>query len=178
MNEDTATETCYGERYAGRYLTFTLDAEVYGIPISVVQRIIHLQPITPVPMVPPAVLGVVNHQGRVLPIVDMKKCFEMGDFDHHEENCIVVLQVPREGRADRTLGILVERMHEVLPIEAGTIQPPPESIDSIERDYVLGLANLPDGIRILLDMQSFVLNQQFNSLAIGEGEDSHAHVGR
>ena len=129
----------------GKFLTFFLADEEYGIEILKVHEIISLLPITRVPRTPEFIRGVVNLRGKVIPIMDLRRKFGMeagGDA-----NCIIVVQL----RGVQT-GVLVDRVSEVLSIAAADIEPPPAFGADVQTEYLLGLAKSQDRVRLLLDI--------------------------
>lgn len=142
---------------AGKYLTFTLDQEEYGIGILKVKEIIGMIPITPVPRTPEFVKGVINLRGKVLPVVDLRLKFTMGEIPYTDRTCIIVVEIDTQ---DETvlIGIVVDAVSEVLSIGAEAIEPPPAFGTKLSTDYILGMAKTETGVKILLNIDQ-VLNQ-------------------
>lgn len=131
---------------AGKYLTFFLATEEYGVEILKVHEIIGMLPITRVPRTPTFVRGVINLRGKVIPIVDLRERFGMS----HEgaiEACIIVVQVH-----GIQLGVVVDKVSEVLSIADGDIEPTPSFGVDVDTEYLLGLAKGEDRVRLLLDI--------------------------
>ncbi|WDP92211.1 MAG: purine-binding chemotaxis protein CheW [Desulfobacter sp.] len=141
----------------GKYLTFTLDKEEYGIGILKVKEIIGMIPITPVPRTPEFVKGVINLRGKVLPVVDLRLKFSMGEIPYTERTCIIVVEIDNN---DETvlIGIVVDAVSEVLSITAESIEPPPAFGGRLSTEYILGMAKTETGVKILLNIDQ-VLNQ-------------------
>lgn len=147
-----ATGTAEG--HAGRYLTFQLASQAYGIAILVVREIIALQEITPVTGCPSYVEGVINLRGRIIPIVDLRVRLQFPRGERTERTCIIVTEV--EGDEEPVqVGCIVDTVSEVLDIEARQIEGPPELGQGVELDSLVGLAKLADGGRVvsLLDIE-------------------------
>jgi purine-binding chemotaxis protein CheW len=135
----------------GKYLTFSLAGEEYGVGILKVKEIIGMMPITPVPQTPSAVKGVINLRGRVIPVVDMRLQFGFETADCTDRTCIVVLEIstPRE---TLSIGIVVDSVSEVVNIKGEDIADAPRFGTDIRTDFILGMAKLQGRVKILLDI--------------------------
>jgi purine-binding chemotaxis protein CheW len=102
----------------GKYLTFTLAGEIYGVPVLAVREIIRLCPITAVAGMPPHVRGVVNLRGKIIPLVDLRIRFGLPVADAHDRTCIVVAQLALPGSGSRLLGLVVDGVEEVASFAA------------------------------------------------------------
>jgi purine-binding chemotaxis protein CheW len=141
----------------GKYLTFTLDNEEYGISILKIKEIIGMMPITTVPQTPEFVKGVINLRGKVIPVVDLRLRFGMTSIDYNERTCIIVVEI--EGPAGTVMiGIVVDAVSEVLNIKAEEMEDTPTFGTTLETDYILGMAKMEGGVKILLDIDR-VLNK-------------------
>lgn len=143
---------------AGKYLTFKLEVEEYGLEILKVQEIMKMMEITPVPRTPKFVKGVINLRGKVIPVVDIRIKFEMEEKEETEMTCVIVVQVAREG-GSIVMGIVVDEVSEVLDIMADEIEPSPEFGASIDTSFILGMAKSRGAVKILLDIDK-VLSQE------------------
>jgi len=147
----------------GKYLTFSLAGEQYGIGILKVREIIGMMPITPVPLAPPFLKGVINLRGKVIPVVDLRRKFEMPEADVTERTCIIVVQV--KGSPDRiSMGIVVDAVSEVLNIKASDIEPTPTLGSNLNTDYILGIGKMDGGIKILLDIDRVLSREEIMAL--------------
>jgi purine-binding chemotaxis protein CheW len=135
----------------GKYLTFSLAGEEYGIVILKVKEIIGLMPITPVPKTPSFVKGVINLRGKVIPVADLRLKFNMDEMAYTERTCIIVVEI-REGLGHVLMGIVVDSVSEVLNIKAGEIEDTPAFGTQMDTDYILGMAKTGGGIKILLEI--------------------------
>lgn len=135
----------------GKYLTFSLAGEEYGIGILKVKEIIGMMPVTPVPKTPPYVKGVINLRGKVIPVADLRLKFDMEETEYTERTCIIVVEI-RNGDGQVLMGIVVDSVSEVLNIKAGEIEDTPAFGAGMETDYILGMAKTADGVKILLDI--------------------------
>ncbi len=147
---------------AGKYLTFTLEKEEYGIGILKVKEIIGMIPITPVPRTPEFVKGVINLRGKVLPVVDLRLKFSMGEIPYNERTCIIVVEIDNQDEMV-LIGIVVDAVSEVLSISGDAIEDPPAFGTKLSTDYILGMAKTETGVKILLNIDQ-VLNQEDISL--------------
>jgi purine-binding chemotaxis protein CheW len=135
----------------GKYLTFSLGAEEYGLPVLKVREIIKVMDITPVPQVPPHVKGVINLRGKVIPVIDLRAKFGLPETAYTDRSCIVVVDVAM-AKERVMLGVVVDAVSEVLNITGGEIDPPPAFGERVVTDYMLGLAKVKGTVKILLDL--------------------------
>ncbi len=139
------------ERKTGKYLTFSMAGEEYGITILKVKEIIEVVPITPVPQAPPYLKGVVNLRGKVIPVVDMRTKLGMEAANYSDRTCIIVLETEHRGRI-RYIGVVVDSVSEVLHIRGADIEDTPDMIDNFSRDCILGMAKIDRALKIILDV--------------------------
>ncbi|VAX23177.1 Positive regulator of CheA protein activity (CheW) [hydrothermal vent metagenome] len=131
----------------GKYLTFVLGDEEYGIEITRVREIIGIVDITPVPKAPLFIKGIINIRGKVIPIVDMRAKFGMDQIDFTSQTCIIVVEVD-----DNLMGILVDTVSEVLDIQEENIDPPPSFGSESSAMFILGMAKIKGAVKILLNI--------------------------
>jgi purine-binding chemotaxis protein CheW len=135
----------------GKYLTFTMAEEEYGIGILKIKEIIGMMPITTVPQTPEFVKGVMNLRGKVIPVVDLRLRFGMVSIDYTERTCIIVVEI--EGQSGTVMiGIVVDSVSEVLNIKGDDIEETPTFGAKLNTDYILGMAKTEGGVKILLDI--------------------------
>jgi purine-binding chemotaxis protein CheW len=143
---------------AGKYLTFLLGRESYGIPVVKVREIIRFITPTFVPQMPDYVKGVINLRGRVIPVVDLRTRFKLADANAHERTCIVVVQVTTP--AGRTLaGLVVDGVEEVAQIGTNEIEPTPDFGPALNTAGILGMANIRGSVKMLLDIDQVVTSE-------------------
>jgi purine-binding chemotaxis protein CheW len=135
----------------GKYLTFALAQEEYGLPVLKVREIIKIMDITAVPQVPAHVKGVINLRGKVIPIIDLRLKFGMPTVDYTERTCIIVVEVELEARRIM-LGIIVDSVSEVLNIAADEIEKTPDFGERLDTTYMQGVAKIKGKVKILLDL--------------------------
>ena len=137
----------------GKYLTFTLASEDYGISILRVKEIIGMMPVTSVPRTPAFIKGVINLRGKVTPVLDLRLRFGMEEIDYTDRTCIVVVEI--EGMAGRIMmGVVVDSVSEVLNIKGEDIEDTPSFGTKLDTDYILGMAKMGKEVKILLDIDS------------------------
>jgi purine-binding chemotaxis protein CheW len=135
---------------AGKYLTFDLGSEVYGLPVLRVREVIGRQTAAKVPYAPEYVQGVINLRGKVIPIVDLRMKFGLPQIEQTDRTCIIVVQLT--GKASLILaGAMVDRVSEVVTLAAADIEDTPDFGDGTNLPYVIGIAKTKDGVRILVD---------------------------
>ncbi len=130
----------------GKYLTFSLAGEEYGLEILKVREIIGIMDITAMPQVPPEVKGVINLRGKVIPVIDLRLKFGMEPAGYTEQTCIVVVDV------GALVGVIVDTVQEVLDIDERQIKPPPPLGASVDTSFILGMGKVKDDVKILLDI--------------------------
>ena len=136
---------------AGKYLTFALADEEYGLPVLRVREIIQMMDITEVPQMPPHIKGVLNLRGKVVPVIDLRVKFALTQRDLTSRTCIIVVEVALAS-GSVLMGIIVDHVSEVLNIEAGEIEQTPEFGDRVCTDYIKGMAKVKGTVKILLDL--------------------------
>lgn len=137
---------------AGKYLTFRLEDEHYGLEILRVREIIGLMDITEVPRTPSHIRGVINLRGKIIPVIDLRTKFNMPAVEHTDQTCIIVIDAVF-GDTTTLMGILVDAVSEVLDIAAEHIEPPPTLGEGIEAEFVRGLTKSDSKVTILIDVQ-------------------------
>jgi len=135
----------------GKYLTFSLKEEEYGIGILKVKEIIGMMPITPVPRTPEFVKGVINLRGKVIPVGDLRAKFGMTPIPYNDRTCIIVVEIDLESET-LLIGIVVDSVSEVLNITENEIEAPPSFGTQLDTDYILGMAKTDHGVKILLNI--------------------------
>jgi len=139
----------------GKYLTFILAQEEYGLEILKVREIIGYVEVTAVPQTPHYVKGVINLRGQVIPVIDLRAKFGMETAEITEQTCIIVVEIRTEKRSFST-GIVVDRVQEVLDITAGEIEDAPQFGGAADADFILGMAKIGKTVKILLDIDAIL----------------------
>lgn len=143
------------QELAGKYLTFSLGHEDYGVGILKVREIIGVMEITAVPHTPSYIKGVINLRGRVIPVLDLRLKFDMPAKEYDERTCVIVVEV-QGGNGPIQVGMVVDSVSEVLNIGAAEIEPPPSLGASSDSDNILGMAKIKGEVKILLDIDRVV----------------------
>lgn len=146
-----AAEAGVSPTLAGRYMTFRMAAEEYGLPILNVREIIGLMPITRVPRAREYVRGVINLRGKVISVVDLRLKFGMEPTEPTDQTVIIVVQYGA-GSREVTVGLLVDEVLEVLNIPADRIEPPPSLGDGLDGGFILGIGKAERRVIFLLDI--------------------------
>lgn len=151
----------------GKFLTFFLAGEEYGLEILKVHEIIGMMPITSVPRTPNFIRGVINLRGKVIPIVDLRLKLAMDPTDQTDETCIIVVQA-----GDLQIGTIVDKVSEVLDIASADIDDAPSFGGSVRSDYILGIGKSEGRVKLLLDIDKVLSMQdaEYLSSAVAEGE--------
>lgn len=135
---------------AGKYLSFLLQGDEYGVRILKVREIIALQDVTPLPRMPEYIRGVINLRGRIIPIADLRMKLGMEAPEDTAHTCIIVLEVRGQNEGEFALtGCVVDTVSEVLDITSAQVEPPPRLGASISTDFILGLGKIEDKEKVI-----------------------------
>jgi purine-binding chemotaxis protein CheW len=151
LTNDTATAARCDLR-AGKYLTFQLANEEFGIRVLKVREIMGVQEITAVPQTPHHVKGVINLRGKVIPVIDLRLKFGLPAAEYTQRTCIIVAQVAGEQSSTLLMGIVVDGVSEVLNLSGQEIEDTPDFGEDIGGEYLLGMAKVKGKVKILLDI--------------------------
>ena len=161
MTKDTAImgQTIQATTFkTAKYLTFTLEDEEYGIGILKVKEIIGMMPVTSVPRTPDFVKGIINLRGKVIPVIDLRLKFNMEEIPYTDRTCIIVVEIESDV-STVLIGIVVDAVSEVLNVKGEDIEETPTFGTKLDTDYILGMAKMEGGVKILLDIDK-VLSQE------------------
>jgi purine-binding chemotaxis protein CheW len=148
-----------GARLAGKYMGFKLDAEHFGLEILKVQEIIGLMNVTPVPRTPEFVRGVINLRGKVIPVIDLRRKFQMAAKEDTDLTCVMVVQVTMNDTVV-TMGVIVDQVSEVMDIPAEQVEPPPAFGDAEADRFLLGIGKFQDHVVMLLDTDQILTSSE------------------
>ncbi|MEW6439867.1 MAG: chemotaxis protein CheW [bacterium] len=180
MEREAEKRNRAGAGLAGKYLTFRLGAEEYGLEILKVREIIGLMNVTPVPRTPHYIRGVINLRGKVIPVIDLRRRFRMEEVEDTEQTCIIVVEVAAQGEAAE-MGVLVDTVSEVLDIGQTEIQQTPSFGEGIDTDFILGLAKAKGSVKILLNLEQVLTQQEtaeaMSALALARTEVATGALG-
>ncbi len=146
-----------------RYFTFNVGSEEYGIDISCVVEVIGMQKITEVPDMPDFVKGVINLRGQVIPITDVRLRFCMEPREYDDRTCIVVVKI-----RDTAIGLVVDLVSDVLKIPEDRVDPPPKVTNKPGSRFIKGMGKVGDEVKILLDVQKLLYEEDFDKIATVE----------
>ena len=135
----------------GRYLTFNLGEEVFGLQIRYVTEIIGLQPVTKVPEVPSFIKGIINLRGKIIPVIDMRLKFRKEPVPYTDRTCIVVIDTQ-----EIVVGLIVDKVAEVVNIADENIVPPPDQKTGMRNKYIQGIGKVDDNVKLLLDCEALL----------------------
>lgn len=159
MEEAGTTDRTAKTNREGKYLTFVLAREEYGIGILKVKEIIGIMSITTVPQTPAYMKGVINLRGKVIPIVDLRLKFGMEALGYTDKTCIIVVEIA-DGNGKVMVGILVDSVSEVLNIRGGDIEDAPNFGSRLETNCILGMAKTGEKVKILLNIDKVLCGEE------------------
>ena len=154
VEQSSARQTLDLSGHGGKYLTFSLADEEYGLEILKVREINGIMDITAVPQMPDFIKGVINLRGKVIPVVDLRLKFGLESIEYTEATCIIVVDV------GTLTGIIVDTVQEVLDIEDEQIDPPPPLGASVDTSFILGMGKVKDEVKILLDIDKVLTAEE------------------
>ena len=150
------------ETRAGKYLVFRLAGEEFGLEILKVREIIGMMDVTPVPLMPAFVRGIINLRGRVIPVMDLRNRFGMSAPEAGAASCIVVAFIE-----DMEVGLIVDGVSEVMEIAPANIQETPSFGHALDVRFISGIGTAGDKVTILLDVDKVLTDEEVRSLATG-----------
>jgi purine-binding chemotaxis protein CheW len=156
MTEDQVQAATGDEK---QYVSFILDNEEYGVPILKVQEIIRFTSLTRVPRASEFIEGVLNLRGRVIPVIDLRKRFSLPQAERDRNTRIVVVEVD-----NRTVGIIVDGVREVLQINSADIEPAPPLGSRVRTDFIEGMGKVGDRLMILLEIDKILSAEEKTAL--------------
>jgi purine-binding chemotaxis protein CheW len=156
MSETTLTPMSTSRALAGKYLTFKLQTESYGIDVLKVREIIQHTAVTSLPQMPAHIRGVINLRGKIIPVMDLRKRFGLAIKDEDSQTCVMVVQVNLTDKKTTQMGLVVDGVEEVINIGANEIEQPPDFGGQVSTDYIIGIAKVKGAVKTLLDIDSIV----------------------
>lgn len=152
---ETETETNallqHGEHGLDQYLTFVMEDDEYGVDILCVQEIRGWEDTTPIPNAPDFVKGVINLRGTIVPIIDIRQCFNMAEATYGPLTVVIVLRADHDS-GSRTIGIVVDAVSDVHSFAEADLHNPPSLGESLNTSYIKGLAQAGTNMVILLNI--------------------------
>jgi len=143
---------------SGRFLTFQINSEVYGIEIRYVTEIIGIQPITEVPELSEYMKGIINLRGKIIPVMDVRLRFKKNSVEYNDRTCVIVIDI-----GTISIGLIVDNVSEVLSIPEGEIVLPPD-IKSGGNRYIKGIGKVGNEVKLLLDCEKLISEQEILDL--------------
>ena len=141
-------------------VSFVVGDEEFAVPILSVQEINRMMQITRVPQSPEFVEGVINLRGKIIPVIDLRKRFDMGELNQTSDARIIVIEVE-----NRVIGFTVDRVNEVLRINSDIVEPPPSICSGVDTDYIQGVGKLQDRLLIMLNLEKLFADYDEAELA-------------
>ncbi|MEE8423228.1 MAG: chemotaxis protein CheW [Thermodesulfobacteriota bacterium] len=157
----------------GKFLTFHLHGEEYGLEILKVREIMGVMEITAVPQAPGHVKGVINLRGKVIPVIDLRLKFGFEEVEYNDETCIIVIDV-----RGVLMGIIVDTVSEVLDIEDEDVDATPSFGEGVNTEFILGMGKVNDKIKILLDIDKILAGDDLEYLGEIAGDASEGEEGQ
>lgn len=154
----------------GKYLTFNLKNENYGIPLGRVKEIIAMLPITEVPKTPDYIKGVINLRGKIIPIMDLRLKFCLEEKEYNDRTCIIVVDI-LNGEAKRQTGLAVDSVAEVVDIKSAEIEEMSSSENSDEDEFIIGIGKVKEKVVMLLDIDKILSREAVKILGMEVGAD-------
>lgn len=143
----------------GKFLTFTVGSEAYGLEIKYVTEIIGVQEITEVPELPAYIRGIINLRGKIIPIMDVRLRFRKPFREYNDRTCIVVVDIK-----DVLVGLIVDAVSEVISIQDQHIVPPPDLNKGFTNKYIKGIGKVGNEVKLLLDCSKLLNDDEVQSL--------------
>lgn len=154
----------------GKYLTFILAHERYSVPVLKVREIMRLCPVTPVPRMPPYIRGVINLRGKIVPVIDLRKRFELPQSGNEERICIIVVQFDTPDGLAQLMGMIVDVVEEVSHFTAEELESPPDFGSAIDTRFIVGMAKSKGTVKTLLDIDRLLNHAgQLDLQSLGQG---------
>ena len=150
---------------AGKYLTFGLGRESYGLGVLKIREIIRMFEITPIPEAPKYVRGVINLRGKIIPVVDLRLRFGMAPCEAMERACIVVVHVLLTSGETGLMGLMVDAVEDVVLIREEDVEPTPRFGAEAQSKYILGMVKIKDRVKTLLDIDEVLADHAFETLS-------------
>jgi len=163
MKQNTVEELFEEEdTQKGKFLTFALGNESYGIEILYVTEIVGIQPITEVPELPEYIKGIINLRGKIIPVMDVRLRFKKSSIDYNDRTCIIVIDIH-----EISIGLIVDTVAEVLSIQEHEIVPPPD-LNKAGRKYIKGIGKTGSHVTLILDCDKLLSDDEVEELIKNE----------
>ena len=160
MSEENELLMLEEDTQEGKFLTFKINQEDYGISIRFITEIIGIQKITPLPDLEGCVKGVINLRGKVIPVIDVRIKFGLNELDYHDRTCIIVVNI-----RDKSVGLIIDEVAEVANIPANLIDPPPNINQGGSSRYIEGMGKMENSVIILLDVNKLLFDSEMEQVS-------------
>jgi len=144
----------------GRFLTFSLGKESYGIEIKYVTEIIGIQPITEIPELPEYIKGIINLRGKIIPVMDVRLRFKKEPKEYNDRTCVIVIDIK-----DISIGLIVDSVSEVLTIPEQDIVEPPQMNKGFNNRYIKRIGKVGNDVKLLLDCEKLLTEDELENLS-------------
>ena len=153
----------------GKYLTFNLMEEYYGVNVKWILQIIAIPDITKIPKTPPFVIGVINLRGKIIPVMDLRLKFNLPVQEYNDRTSIVVIKINTEN-GEVFIGIIVDKVNEVLDIHLKEIEKTPAFGVDFDSQFILGMAKVKSKVVTLLNIDKILTVTELSSIAAANQE--------
>lgn len=154
----------------GKYMTFKSGEEYFGIPLKYVVEIIGIQKITAIPEVEDYMKGLINLRGKIIPVIDVRVRFKQEPFEYNDRTCIIIVNVN-----EMVVGLIVQTIAEVVEIDDANVVPPPKlNAKNVKNQYVYGLGKVGDSVKMLLDPNKLIKDEEMILLEEAVNQAEHA----
>jgi len=144
----------------GRFLTFSLGNESYGIEVKYVTEIIGMQAITEMPELPEYVKGVINLRGKIIPVMDVRLRFKKEPREYNDRTCVIVVDIN-----DISIGLIVDTVSEVITIPEEDIVEPPQMNKELNNRYIKSIGKVGSDVKLLLDCEKLLTTNEIEALS-------------
>lgn len=160
FNETITQEGQEEDTQRGKFLTFTIGNECFGIEIKYVTEIIGIQVITEVPELPEYIRGIINLRGNIIPVMDVRLRFKKPFREYNDRTCVIVINI-----WDVSVGLIVDSVSEVLSIPESEIVPPPDASTGFSNKYIKGIGKVENEVKLILACNKLLGEDEVGSLA-------------
>jgi purine-binding chemotaxis protein CheW len=144
----------------GRFLTFSLGKESYGLEINYVTEIIGIQPITEIPELPDYIKGIINLRGKIIPVMDVRLRFKKAPKEYNDRTCVIVIDIK-----DISIGLIVDSVSEVITIPNEDIVEPPQMNKGLQNRYIKSIGKVGSEVKLLLDCEMLLTDGEIDALS-------------
>jgi purine-binding chemotaxis protein CheW len=155
--------TAKSQERAGKYLSFLIGKQEFGVGVMKVREIMRMQDITAVPGTPAYLKGVMNLRGKIIPVIELRLRFGMPAIEYTQRTCVIVVQV-NGASVPLLMGMVVDEVSEVLILAPADIEDTPDFGSSVATTYILGMAKAKGKVKILLDINEVLSSQKIHGL--------------